>query len=103
MTKSLLVIDTPKSCSQCEIFNFSDLTCLGCKVNFKDIGKVHSCCPLKPIPKKREIISWDKKKYPRYIEWREHLKDLSTDDWEESSRNKGYNACIDKILGENNE
>ena len=88
---AILVLDKmPESCSQCEIFNFSDLTCLGCKVNFKDVGKVQSWCPLKPLPQKNK---YDVEKY-------------ATVDYENNVNlghylNKGWNDCIDEILGEN--
>lgn len=87
MTKSILVIDTPESCTQCEIFNFSELTCLGCKVNFKDIGKVQSWCPLKPIPEKKELQK-GQLMFKQAIIYAIY---------------KGYNRCIDEILGENND
>ena len=80
MTKSLLVIDTPESCIQCEILN-SDLTCLGCKVNFKDIGKVPSWCPLKIMPEKKNVENYSYAKLTMTYE-------------------RGYNACIDELLGD---
>ena len=80
MSKTILVIDEmPESCSQCTIFNFNDLTCLGCKVSFKEVGKVQSFCPLKPMPEKKST----------------NLKV-----YEDEMFNQGYNACIDDILGE---
>ena len=87
MTKAILVIDTPESCTQCEIFNFSNLTCLGCKVNFKDIGKVQSWCPLKPMPTKNQgVCEYGNEGFIQHaILW-----------------NSGWNDCIDKILGGNN-
>lgn len=86
MSKAILVLDDmPKSCMECDIFNHEYLTCLGLKVNFKDIDKVQSWCPLKHLPQKR-ILPKDQVNGTNY--------------GEEPWFSDGYNACLDEILGE---
>lgn len=80
MSKSILVINTPKSCRECPIFNDNEYLCCGGKVPFKDINKVQGWCPLKPIPKKRKV--------PKLYE----------DNYELKAEIKGWNECIEKML-----
>ena len=55
MSKSILVIDTPTSCSECPLFNgfYSDMTC---RANSRSINYPYpenfrqDWCPLSPIP-----------------------------------------------------
>lgn len=59
MGKSILVIDTPKSCSKCPIFQniYNDMVCLG---NHKTIdypypdNKVQDWCPLRQMQELEE-------------------------------------------------
>ena len=86
--KAILVLDEmPESCSQCTIFNFNDLTCLGCKVSFKEVGKVQSWCPLKPMPEKS-----------CYSPFQSDVGIVKLN----NAFIDGYNACIDEILGVKN-
>lgn len=88
--KAILILDNiPESCSQCEIFDFSDLTCLGCKVNFKDIGKVQSWCPVKPMPERFTDYVQCEDENDEY----EVYKEIS-----ENGERRGWNMCIDEIM-----
>lgn len=79
--KAILVIDMPDSCEECKIIYLqghgeSSICDSG------DWSKRPSWCPLRPLPKKKTI------KNPIW-------SDRSYDDFD-----KGYNACIDEIMGE---
>lgn len=86
MNKSILIIDTPESCSKCPFFNgyYSDMTCrangFGINYPYPDTFR-QKWCPLRPVPEKSLTGNSD------YLQW---------GDWED-----GYNACIDEILGDN--
>lgn len=80
MSKSILVIDTPKSCSECRIFNSDFYTC---QLVFGELyeetkkGIRHENCPLKPLPERKYYSDGDD---IRYVD--------------------GYEDCLDEILGE---
>ena len=84
MSKSVLVLDTPKNCNSCVL-------CCGrlypfCKMNvFRDIedsDTVPDWCPLKPLPEKITRVA-------------------ITDHW--NSIKAGWNNCIDAITGRNSD
>lgn len=85
--KALFVMDMPENCEECPFCDFVDYTC----GVFGIIGKnftyeipedgVADWCPLKPMPRKKECDLLSAGSKIRI--WRE-----------------GWNACIDKILGE---
>ena len=81
MSKSVLVMVTPKTCNSCDLCG-GTFHCF-CKVNHRDIEDLSikpDWCPLRPLPEKKE-----EEKY-----WRgEH----------ELSWIQGWNACIDEITG----
>ena len=80
--KAILVIDMPSSCSECPCCYVPR-----CEVNEKALKtkEIYECkpdwCPLKPMPQKKEYKSGIE---PVYI----------------YDQVKGYNACIDGILGD---
>ena len=83
MSKSILVIDTPENCNECQ-FSAERLCGNGrCTLN-KDCSNVipKNCkpnwCPLLDSPEKKEQTAFPKGYY---------------DGW-----NNGFNACIDEIL-----
>ena len=92
MSKAILVIDMPKRCTECSA-HFLDtpdnhtvkLWCgYKCKEVVLDnnkIGDKPTWCPLKPLPEKEDV-------------------DLFSD---HAGYALGYNACIDKILGGEND
>lgn len=76
--KAILVIDMPNECIECPCF----YDYLYCKANMKaDVldDERPSNCPLKPMPQKKEI------------DW--------SDSFGKYNYKKGYNKCIDEILG----
>lgn len=82
MSKSILVIDTPNSCSECPCRNKDECGnqhkgFIGDYLGLK--GYKPSWCPLRPLPKKK-----------------------NTDFHPNIVYANGYNACIDEIIGEEN-
>nr|DAZ20358.1 MAG TPA: hypothetical protein [Caudoviricetes sp.] len=90
MSKSVLVIDTPERCIDCEIGqNYSNIieTCVSCPIAGKSAldGEAESIpdwCPLKPLPEKMTGVA-------------------QTDHW--NSIKEGWNECIDEITGGNSD
>ena len=83
MSKSVLVINTPKYCALCVLR--SGVSHPFCRVNNRDITDLSirpDWCPLKPLPERKEYI------VP--IDNVESQKDIIA---------VGWNACIDKITG----
>lgn len=79
MSKSVLVIDTPENCGKCKfISGFWCRAMDGRRVPNNDV--IPNWCPLKPLPEKMTGVA-------------------QTDHW--NSIKAGWNACIDKITGEN--
>lgn len=84
MSKSVLVINTPKYCALCVLR--SGVSHPFCRVNNRDITDLSirpEWCPLKPLPEKKEYI------VP--IDNIESQKDIIA---------VGWNACIDAITKE---
>lgn len=84
MSKSVLVMVTPKSCNSCDLCG-GTFHCF-CKVNHRDIEDLSikpDWCPLRPLPEKREYIG--------PINNVEANKNIIA---------VGWNACIDEITGE---
>lgn len=78
MSKAILVMDMPSSCDECDI---NGIFC-------GDVGDNDMCraagCPLKEVPQKKEDKS---------------LKVVPTVSSQYTEYAKGYNACIDEIIG----
>lgn len=86
MSKSVLVIDTPKSCAVCPLLNGSDECSMqDADANFNADGfaQLAEGCPLKRVPEKKEVCG----EYPQ-------------PDGIVPSYKVGWNACIDNILKE---
>lgn len=82
MSKSVLVIDTPKKCDSCMyVGTFHDFCRINCR-DIKDLSARPDWCPLKPLPEKKEYI------VP--IDNIESQKDIIA---------VGWNACINTITG----
>lgn len=101
MNKAILVIDMPDSCSKCPLFGdfYSDMCCRG--LNDRGIDYPYpedfrqDWCPLKPTPEKINISDFDdtvKAKNENAEEVGMYMYDRGID--------RGYNLCVDKILGE---
>jgi len=54
--KSVLVIDTPESCSECKLSIKGMRICLPLG-EYCHKGEIHPQCPLKQLPSKEEIVS----------------------------------------------
>ena len=80
--KSILVVETPKHCGECQLW-LEDFYC-GCK-KFSNTKRPKDC-PLKPLPKKKLVL--------------EHWTGNLIVNRYELMEAKGYNDCIDEILGE---
>ena len=81
MSKSILVIDTPRSCGQCKLkyFNEED-EIYQCAVDNSKIAAVYIKrydCPLNPLPEFKYLTAEDDNLYDR-----------------------GWDDCLTKILGE---
>ena len=72
MNKSILVLDTPKSCYDCPVTE--------CAADDMSITSRNADCPLKPVPEKPDYPPINSESYVA-----------------------GYNACIDEILGKQEE
>ena len=97
MSKSILIIDTPKSCYKCPMM-FDDGNGIWCGVERDKDGDMHMrvhyyCdengraiwCPLRPLPQARD-------EHCRYDDW--DLECLI------NAENRGFNKCLHEILGE---
>lgn len=79
MSKSVLMIDTPKYCALCVLR--SGVNHPFCRVNNRDITDLSirpDWCPLKPLPEKRDTK-------------------MTGADWN-CGYNDGWNACVDEII-----
>ena len=100
MNKSILIIDTPDCCINCDFLVFiKDYINLELRpscsrseihLNKKDIyKKINKYCPLKPMPEKKNTSK---------------LQDFGDSQiaWTDRTvyQNEGYNRCINEILGE---
>lgn len=92
MSKAILVMDMPKSCMKCSLGQ--DTSCLLETAVFCSITRMYvfgkecesrpNWCPLKEVPQKKEDKS---------------LKVVPTVSSQHTDYAKGYNACIDEIIG----
>lgn len=82
MSKSVLVIDTPKKCDSCMyVGTFHSFCKINCR-DIKDTSVKPDWCPLKPLPEKFD-----------------NEKDRKLGDFEPLFK-IGWNACIDEITKE---
>lgn len=83
MSKSVLVIDTPKKCMHCTLLNDADeCTVQDDAANFKagnSWDELMKGCPLKPLPKYKSMENPEEYEYGKM---------------------HGWNRCIDEITGE---
>ena len=89
MEKAILVIDRPESCNKCHLrkyeYDFGG-TNFYCSITAKTVGsEIPMSCPLKPIPKKKEITE--------SMVLNQHYQNLV-------NYHGGWNACLDEILGD---
>lgn len=87
MSKSVLVIDTPKYCALCVLR--SGVHHPFCRVNNRDITDLSirpDWCPLKPLPEKKL-----------------HTAPVSNYELQKNLLADGWNNCIDEITGGNSD
>ena len=91
--KAILVIDMPYSCCGCQVFcEHRDITL---NEGIDEDNERPNKCPLKPMPKSVAEISYDfaygwSKTLDQFIESQTKIEWMA----------KGWNACLDEILGE---
>jgi hypothetical protein len=101
MDKAILIIDMPESCSKCPLFGgfYTDMCCKG--MNNRGINYPYpedfrqDWCPLKPAPEKIDVPDFDdtvKAESENAFEVGMYMYDRG--------HYRGYNLCIDKILGD---
>lgn len=90
--KAVLVMDMPNCCDECFILDDNGDYPM-CRFtqeirgyNFRTRERKMDRCPLRPMPEKVEISTDEKL--------------CNTIDWYDLGTKRGYNACIDKIIGE---
>lgn len=85
MAKGIIVVDVPETCGDCACFQYDGQYDRYCGVNGEDLmnidwnGEKPDWCPLKLIPKKKEV---------------KNAENMTSLGWIE-----GWNACIDEIEG----
>ena len=84
MNKAILVMDMPSGCNECDIMCKQYYATIK-KEELKCGTKPHNC-PLKPLPKKKDICGAYNYEY-------------YANGGMSPSEKYGYNACVDEILG----
>lgn len=95
MNKGILIIDMPKVCNECPIcaswqasaFSVREYWCPACENKDVEPYSKPKWCPLNPMVVEAEAFDC------------EELCD--TEDWYDSGFADGWNACRNKIIGEN--
>ena len=94
MNKSILVIDTPTRCRNCDALTWCSIRkkyyCVGANRYIDSEDEKQKWCPLKELPRKRGNITLT-----------ERTQDIGMLKWALETKlvSKGYNECIDDILG----
>lgn len=90
MSKAMLIMDMPESCADCKLsICLKDIgigRCFATMELIDNFNKVQDWCPLRAVPKKVDYLI-------EYFNDGQMSLDLSI------GYAKGYNACIDEILG----
>lgn len=105
MNKSILIIDMPNNCYECDYCGYAiidsnegnEYKYRSCALSQRYLGEIEenckdSLCPLKPLPQKKDL--------------REYAEEIGAD-FNLQTRImdyvNGYNKCIYEILGDNDE
>ncbi len=89
MSKAAIIVEMPQCCHECR-FWFSKATepvkyrCMAAQKYIDNLGGKPNWCPLRDLPERKAVIG---------IDGATGIKEL-----ELHGRQKGWNACIDKIL-----
>ena len=81
--KAILVIDMPNSCYECPLYNDEYDSC-----GYYGTKAIKDRCPLKPLPKKRELKS---------MEYLEHFRLGHVGTYEQKAYSIGWNDCLKEI------
>lgn len=97
MNRAILVIDMPTSCRKCMcyVLGESNNFCAVTKFAIFNGDTIPHHCPLKPVPEKIDVPDFDdtiKAKNKNAEEVGMYMYDRG--------HYRGYNLCIDKILGD---
>lgn len=84
--KSMLILDTPKNCSECKLMYLQGIGESIC--NAVDWERRPLWCPLRPLPKKMSMRD-EAEFYIGYMNGKTKYLGF----------NEGYNACLEDILG----
>lgn len=92
--KAILVIDMPKNCEDCQLRE-RDMEGVYCSIRdekgyIKKHKGIPSWCPLKPMPMKRRSM----------VNWLHEDTQTAISTHEVSEYDKGWNDCLDTLLGE---
>ena len=88
MSKGILVVDMPESCEKCPMLNGADECILQDEdANFAadTLEDLKEGCPLVELPEKKDAICYEHDSWPTI---------------QKKTENGGWNACIDKIVGQ---
>ena len=113
MSKSILVIDTPKNCNQCDLHYAVQVNarCLEmCPLQVEGLNNIYGDlpdgCRLRPLPQKKEV---EVNKIDDIMHTEYSIEDIYTNKYIADIRLAtdklialGYNMCLDEILGEEN-
>lgn len=78
MSKAVLVIDMPRDCEECPLYDEYQMRCFYLKNDKYAVDNIPKWCPLKPMPA---------------YDWHEEGKENECEEW---YRN-GWNACLEEI------
>lgn len=87
MSKCVLAMDMPTLCHKCPLCTYHNVWyCEAVNKKIPYMTEKPSWCPLREVPDKKEYYD----------------EEVDYCDWEDGYK-RGYNACIDKILGDSND
>ena len=93
MSKAILIMNMPECCGECEYHDIrldSTIRCIVCKAHMGEgapkSGRADQC-PLQEMPEKKVLTPY-----------KGHGV-VSISELQQNSYERGYNACIDEILG----
>lgn len=109
MSKAILILDEmPKNCGECKLYmnNGNSYWCKAAGIDTTGFT-IPASCPLKPMPKKKEVKKIMQPKDFIYTETQYDIianKIMEKINYDvETIFNEGYNSCLDEILGEEHE
>ena len=89
MSKGILIVDMPRHCRECELYIPYPVSICFTGAPISEYDETLDSCPLKNLPQKKEAKG-------DYYKQRE----IATQQNTLIDFDKGFNACIDEILGD---